>query len=67
MEIANQPRLATASNTALPPSAARKPAFLFHGPMAVMTSPTVDKNPLDLKASAFAPADTMAVDAEANG
>ncbi|KAI4626784.1 hypothetical protein J4E83_003937 [Alternaria metachromatica] len=35
--------------------------------MAVMTSPTVDKSSLDLKASAFAPADAMAVDTEANG
>jgi bromodomain-containing factor 1 len=35
--------------------------------MAVMTSPTVDKTSLDLKASAFAPADAMAVDTEANG
>ncbi|KAF1938872.1 bromodomain-containing protein-like protein [Clathrospora elynae] len=67
MEVANNPRLATAPNTALALSAARKPAFHFHGPMAVMTSPTVDKSPLDLKASAFAPADTMAVDTEANG
>jgi bromodomain-containing factor 1 len=32
-----------------------------------MTSPTVDKTSLDLKASAFAPADAMAVDTEANG
>ncbi|KAF1836825.1 Bromodomain-containing protein [Decorospora gaudefroyi] len=67
MEVADNPRLAIASNTALPRSAARKPALLFHGPMAVMTSPTVDKSPVDLKASAFAPADTMAVDTEANG
>jgi len=35
--------------------------------MAVMTSPAVDKSSLDLKASAFAPADAMAVDTEANG
>jgi len=35
--------------------------------MAVMTSPSVDKTSLDLKASAFAPADAMAVDTEANG
>jgi bromodomain-containing factor 1 len=35
--------------------------------MAVMTSPIVDKTSLDLKASAFAPADAMAVDTEANG
>ncbi|KAI4943288.1 hypothetical protein J4E91_009487 [Alternaria rosae] len=35
--------------------------------MAVMTSPTVDKSSLDLKASAFAPADAMAVNTEANG
>lgn len=32
-----------------------------------MTSPTVDKSPLDLKASAFASADTMAMDTETNG
>lgn len=50
-----------------PQSAARKLAFLFHGPMAVMTSPAFDKSPVDLKASVFAPADTMAVDTEANG
>lgn len=67
MAIANNPRLATTSNTTHPLSAARKPAFYFHGPMAVMTSPTVDKTSLDLKASAFAPADAMAVDTEANG
>lgn len=32
-----------------------------------MTSSVVDKSSLDLKASAFAPADAMAVDTEANG
>ncbi|KAI8934967.1 hypothetical protein NX059_008633 [Plenodomus lindquistii] len=35
--------------------------------MAVMTSPVIDKSPVDLKASAFAPADAMAIDTEANG
>ncbi|KAF1852010.1 Bromodomain-containing protein [Cucurbitaria berberidis CBS 394.84] len=35
--------------------------------MAVMTSSLVDKSPLDLKASAFAPVDIMAVDADTNG
>lgn len=35
--------------------------------MAVMTSSVVDKSPLGLKASAFAPADHMAVDTETNG
>jgi bromodomain-containing factor 1 len=35
--------------------------------MAVMTSPAVDKTSLDLKVSAFAPADAMAVDTETNG
>ncbi|KAL6703561.1 transcription initiation at TATA-containing promoter protein [Coniothyrium glycines] len=35
--------------------------------MAVMTSPVVDKTTLDLKASAFAPVDAMALDPEANG
>ncbi|KAF2130721.1 Bromodomain-containing protein, partial [Dothidotthia symphoricarpi CBS 119687] len=39
----------------------------FHGPMAVMTSPAFDKSPLDVKASAFAPTDAMALDTEANG
>jgi hypothetical protein len=69
MAVANNPRLATTANAPHTLPAARKPAFHFHGPMAVMTSPTVDKTPLDLKASAFAPADAMAVDttSEANG
>lgn len=35
--------------------------------MAVMTEPSVDKASLDLKVSAFAPADAMALDAETNG
>ncbi|KAF7571170.1 Transcription factor [Pyrenophora tritici-repentis] len=67
MAVANNTSLATPQNTALPKSAARKPPVFFHGPMAVMTSPAVDKSSLDLKASAFAPADAMAVDTEANG
>jgi len=35
--------------------------------MAVMTSPVIDKASMDLKASAFAPADAMVVDSEAKG
>ncbi|KAH9865240.1 hypothetical protein IAQ61_009187 [Plenodomus lingam] len=35
--------------------------------MAVMTSPVIEKSTVDLKASAFAPADAMVVDTEANG
>ncbi|KAH8730397.1 hypothetical protein GQ44DRAFT_768181 [Phaeosphaeriaceae sp. PMI808] len=35
--------------------------------MAVMTSPLLGKSPLDVKASAFAPADAMALDTESNG
>ncbi|EFQ95588.1 hypothetical protein CFE70_003543 [Pyrenophora teres f. teres 0-1] len=63
----NNNSLANPPNTALPKSAARKPPAFFHGSMAVMTSPAVDKSSLDIKASAFAPADAMAVDTEANG
>ncbi|KAF5846577.1 hypothetical protein GGP41_004650 [Bipolaris sorokiniana] len=67
MAVANSPRLATPPSSPASLSAARKSDFPFHGPMAVMTSPAVDKTSLDLKVSAFAPADAMAVDTETNG
>ncbi|KAF2847207.1 bromodomain-containing protein-like protein [Plenodomus tracheiphilus IPT5] len=35
--------------------------------MAVMTSPVIDKSPVDLKTSAFASVDAMVVDTETNG
>jgi bromodomain-containing factor 1 len=35
--------------------------------MAVMTSPAVDNSPMDLKASAFAQADAMALEQDTNG
>lgn len=41
--------------------------LLVHGLMAVMTSPTLEKPILDLKADALAPVDAMAIDSDANG
>ncbi|KAF2105523.1 hypothetical protein BDV96DRAFT_509253, partial [Lophiotrema nucula] len=38
-----------------------------HGPMAVMTSPALEKLPLDVKAASILPADAMALDTESNG
>jgi bromodomain-containing factor 1 len=67
MALANGPRTQAASNTTPSLSAARNLAFHSYGLMAVMTSPVLDTSSLDLKASAFAPADGMAVDTEANG
>jgi len=67
MAVANLPRTASSLDTTPSQSAVRNLAFHSYGPMAVMTSPAFDKAPLDLKASAFAPADGMALDTEANG
>lgn len=67
MAVANGPRTTAApiNKTFLP--AARTLAFHSYGPMGVMTSPALDKTPLDLKASAFAPADGMALENGTNG
>ncbi|KAF2830119.1 Bromodomain-containing protein [Ophiobolus disseminans] len=67
MAVANLSRTAPAPNTTPDKSAVRNLAFHSYGPMAVMTSPAFDKTPLDLKASAFAPADGMALDTAPNG
>ncbi|KAH5533098.1 hypothetical protein HBI27_203240 [Parastagonospora nodorum] len=48
-------------------SAVRNLDLHSYGPMAVMTSPALDKSPSELKASAIAPADGMAMDIETNG
>ncbi|KAF2036220.1 Bromodomain-containing protein [Setomelanomma holmii] len=53
-----------ASTTTPSLSAVRNLALHSYGPMAVMTSPSFDKTPLDLKPSTFAPADGMT---ETNG
>lgn len=67
MAVANMLTTAAAPNDTPSKSAVRNLAFDSYGPMAVMTSPAFDKTPLDLKASAFAPADGMAQDTEPNG
>jgi bromodomain-containing factor 1 len=67
MAIANLLSTAPAPNTAPSKSAVRNLAHYSYGPMAVMTSPAFDNSPADLKTSAFAPADGMALDTEANG
>ncbi|KAF1917135.1 hypothetical protein BDU57DRAFT_539334 [Ampelomyces quisqualis] len=48
-------------------SAVRALAFHSYGPMGVMTSPALDKTPSDPKASAFAPADGMALENGTDG
>jgi hypothetical protein len=68
MAVANHLRIAVAAPTTTPALSAARPLGLHsYGPMAVMTSPAFDKSPSDLKASALAPADGMALDSEANG
>jgi bromodomain-containing factor 1 len=67
MAVANGPSTAAALHTTASLSAVRNLAFHSYGPMAVMTSPALDKSPSDLKASATAPADGMALDTETNG
>ncbi|KAH9875394.1 hypothetical protein J1614_004886 [Plenodomus biglobosus] len=60
-------RIAVTPITLFPQSAARDPASLVNGLMAVMTSPVTDKSTVDHKASALAPVDAMVVDTETNG
>lgn len=67
MAVANRPRTATALCNTASLSAVRNLDLHSYGPMAVMTSPALDKSPSELKASAIAPADGMAMDIETNG
>ena len=67
MAVANLLQTASAPNNPPTKSAVRNLASLSYGPMAVMSSPALDKSPLDQKASAFAPADGTAMDTEPNG
>ncbi|KAL5116221.1 transcription initiation at TATA-containing promoter protein [Pleosporales sp. CAS-2024a] len=67
MAVANRP--STAAALRFPPNLSAVPNLDRHsyGPMAVMTSPALDKSPSDLKASALAPPDGMTMDAATNG
>jgi bromodomain-containing factor 1 len=65
--VANGRRTAAALYNTASLSAVRNLDLHSYGPMAVMTSPALDKPPSDLKASAIAPADGMVMDTETNG
>jgi bromodomain-containing factor 1 len=67
MAVADHLRIAAAPIATASLPAARHLGHHSYGPMAVMTSPAFDKSPSDLKASALAPADGMALDSEING